>query len=382
MEDNPTGDVTINEIAADERPEQAQTSSPGEEPGEGSSGSEEEELPVRTVYEQDGPGVVSVEAATGGNVGGGSGFVLDENGYILTNQHVVDGAERILVQFSTGTRTEATVVGEDASTDIALLQAQNIDELEEPLTPLTLGDSEAVQPGDPVIAIGNPLNVGISVTTGIVSGIGRAIQAPNDFTIDGAIQTDAAVNPGNSGGPLLDERGVVVGVNSQIISDTGSFQGVGFAVPINTVKGVVEQLITTGEVQHGYLGVSMFGVGVEELAAYSGLSPQEFAAEYDLPSNGAIVSDVVADGPAESSEIAGSTEEVEIAGLPVPIGDVITEVEGDPVADSEEVISVVNSLMPGDELDLTVVSVGGEPRTVTATLGQQPSDTPGSEDEE
>jgi S1-C subfamily serine protease len=356
-----TGDVTINEV------------SPQEVVGDGRPVEEQDSLPVREVYTQDGPGVVSVEVTAGDSIGGGSGFVLDENGYILTNQHVVDGAERILVQFASGSRTEAEVVGEDPSTDIAVLWVDNVDE---PLTPLTLGDSDAVQPGDPVIAIGNPLNVGISVTTGIVSGIGRAIKAPNDFTIDGAIQTDAAINPGNSGGPLLDARGTVIGVNSQIISDTGAFQGVGFAVPINTVKDVVEQLITTGEVRHGYLGVSMFAVGIEELAAYSGLTGQEFSEEYGLPENGAIVTDVVAEGPAATAGINGSDEEREIAGLPVPLGDVITEVDGERVSDSEDVIRVVNASQPGDTLELTVVSPGGEPRSERVTLGTQPVNTP------
>ncbi|TCJ20754.1 trypsin-like serine protease [Rubrobacter taiwanensis] len=361
IDDAPTGDVTINEVAPESLP---RSDAPAAGPGA---------LPVREIYTRDGPGVVSVEVQSNGSLGGGSGFVLDESGHILTNQHVIDGAERVLIQFSSGARAEAEIVGEDPSTDIAVLR---VEETGEPLVPLTLGDSDSVRVGDPVIAIGNPLNVGASVTTGIVSGIGRAIKAPNDFTIDGAIQTDAAINPGNSGGPLLDARGLVVGVNSQIISETGGFQGVGFAVPINTVKDVVRQLITTGEVRHGYLGVQMFSVGVEELAAYSGLSPEEFSREHGLPENGAIVTDVVPDGPADRAGIRGGREEREIAGLPVPIGDVITEIDGEPVRDSEDVIRAVNASRPGDELDLTVVSPGGEPRTERVTLGVQPSQTP------
>ena len=147
-----------------------------------------------------------------------------------------------------------------------------VDAPREALKPLTLGDSNSVGVGEPVIAIGNPLNVGISVTTGIVSGLGRPIQAPNNYTINDAVQTDAAINPGNSGGPLLDSRGTVIGVNAQIASESGGFEGVGFAVPINTVKSVIRQLITEGKVVHGYIGVSMYPLGIDELSAYTGLS--------------------------------------------------------------------------------------------------------------
>src|ERR671911_1762882 len=284
---------------------------------------------VREVYTRDGRGVVSVDVAATSEAGpaGGSGFVVDEAGHIVTNQHVVEGAEEISVRFADGVRREAEVVGQDPSTDVALIQ---VDAPREALKPLTLGDSNSVGVGEPVIAIGNPLNVGISVTTGIVSGLGRPIKAPNNYTINDAVQTDAAINPGNSGGPLLDSRGTVIGVNAQIASESGGFEGVGFAVPINTVKGVVEQLITTGEVVHGYIGVRMFTVGVDELAAYTGLSEEELREEYGLPGNGAIVSEVTAGGPAANAGIEGGEEE-EIEGIPegVPIGDVITEVEGE-----------------------------------------------------
>jgi S1-C subfamily serine protease len=357
IEDQP-GDVTIREVA------------PGESapPVESRPGTAADGLTVREVYTRDGPGVVSVDVASPRGPGGGSGFVLDESGHIVTNQHVVEEAEGVSVRFASGAREEAEVVGEDPSTDVALLK---VDAPEGTLRPLTLGDSDDLQVGEPVIAIGNPLNVGISVTTGIVSGIGRPIKAPNNYTIDGAVQTDAAINLGNSGGPLLDSRGTVVGVNSQIISDTGSFQGVGFAVPINTVKGVVEQLITTGEVAHGYIGVRMFPAGIEELAAYTALSREELSERYGLPENGAIVSDVVPDGPADRAGISGGREE-EIGGMPVPLGDVITEVEGRPVSTPDDVIRVVNSLKPGDRLALTVVSPGEEPRRVEAVLDAQP----------
>ena len=333
-------------------------------------------VPVREVYMRSEPGVVSVDVASSDlGPGGGSGFVLDEQGYIVTNQHVVGGAEDISVRFASGVREQAEVVGEDPSTDVAVIK---VDAPEGVLEPLTLGDSGSVGVGEPVIAIGNPLNVGISVTTGIVSGTERPIEAPNNYTIDGAVQTDAAINPGNSGGPLLDSRGTVIGVNAQIASESGGFEGVGFAIPIDTVKGVVEQLITTGEVVHGYIGVQMFSAGLDEIAAYSGVSKEELAAEYGLPANGAIVSEVTESGPAARAGIeGGGEEEEEIEGMPepVPVGDVITEIEGNPVSSPDDVIEVVNSSDPGDDLTLTVVTPNEEPRSVAVTVGVQPDGT-------
>jgi S1-C subfamily serine protease len=329
---------------------------------------------VRDVYTSDGPGVVTVDVgSTSRGPGGGSGFVIDEGGYIVTNQHVVDEAESVSVRFSSGAREEAEVVGEDPSTDTAVLR---VDAPEEALKPLTLGDSDTVGVGDPVIAIGNPLNVGISVTTGIVSGVGRPIPAPNRYTINGAVQTDAALSSGNSGGPLLDARGEVIGVTSQTAaSGLGAVaQGVNFAVPINTVKSVVEQLIETGRAEHGYMGVRMFPAGVEELAAYSGLSAREFSEQYGLPENGAIISQVVEGGPGDEAGLEGGTSTQEIAGLPVPTGDVITKVEGERVSTSDDVSKVVSSARPGDVLNLTAVTPGGEPREVEVTLGDQPED--------
>ena len=342
-------------------------------PSEGSSGGASDgsmASSVRGVYTHDGPGVVSVDVASQTGPGGGSGFVLDETGHIVTNQHVVGGAEEVSVRFADGTRKKAEIVGEDPSTDVAVIK---VEASEETLQPLTLGDSGSVGVGDPVIAIGNPLNVGISVTTGIVSGTERPIKAPNNFTIDGAVQTDAAINPGNSGGPLLDERGTVIGVNSQILSGNGGFQGVGFAVPIDTVKSVVEQLIEGGEVVHAYIGVRMFPEGIDGLMAYTGISRQELEERYGLPGNGAIVSVVTPDGPADRAGIRGGEEE-EIEGIPVPIGDVITEIDGEGIASPDDVIAAVNASEPGDKLTLTVVTPNEGVRRVELTVGNRPND--------
>jgi S1-C subfamily serine protease len=354
--------VTIKEVAPAPKSSGATAGTPAVTDDPSSS--------VREVYTRDGRGVVSVDVAATSDAGpaGGSGFVVDEAGHIVTNQHVVEGAKEISVRFADGVRREAEVVGQDPSTDVALIR---VDAPRKALKPLTLGDSNSVGVGEPVIAIGNPLNVGISVTTGIVSGIGRPIQAPNNYTINDAVQTDAAINPGNSGGPLLDSRGTVIGVNAQIASESGGFEGVGFAVPINTVKSVIRQLITEGEVVHGYIGVSMYQLGIDELSAYAGLSERALDKRYGLPGNGAIVSEVTPDGPAEKAGIRGGDDK-EIEGILVPVGDVITEIEGDPVSSSEDVIEVVNSARPGERLLMAVVTPGEKERRVKVTVGTRP----------
>jgi S1-C subfamily serine protease len=356
-----SGSVTIKEVA------------PPHESSGGTIGTPavtDDSSSVREVFTREGRGVVSVDVAATSDAGpaGGSGFVVDEAGHIVTNQHVVEGAEEISVRFADDVRREAEVVGQDPSTDVALIQ---VDAPKEALTPLTLGDSNSVGVGEPVIAIGNPLNVGISVTTGIVSGLGRPIKAPNNYTINDAVQTDAAINPGNSGGPLLDSRGTVIGVNAQIASESGGSEGVGFAVPINTVKSVITQLITEGKVVHGYIGVEMYPLGIDEISAYAGLSERDLRERYGLPGDGAIVSEVTPDGPAEKAGIRGG-EDKEIEGIRVPMGDVITGIEGDPVSSSEDVIEVVNSVKPGERLIMTVVTPGEKERRVEVTVGTRP----------
>ena len=358
-----SGDLSINE-ARQATPEE------GVNPGGGDGPS------VREVYTRDGPGVVTVDVRSESiGPGGGSGFVIDERGYVVTNQHVVEGADSVSLRFSSGARQVAEVVGEDASTDVAVLK---VEVPEETLIPLTLGDSDSVGVGDPVIAVGNPLNVGISVTTGIVSGLGRPIDAPNGYTISGAVQTDAALSSGNSGGPLLDAKGEVIGVNSLTAAAPGFgivSQGLNFAVPINTVKSVSEQIIETGTVQHGYIGVRILPVGIEDLAAYSGLSSEELSEQYGLPESGAIIREVSEGGPADEAGLTGGEErEEEIAGLTVPLGDVVTEVDGEPVVNPDDVSEAVNSKQPGDELTLTAVTPGEEPREVTLTVGVQPDE--------
>ncbi len=359
-----TGNVTFKEAPAPVNASEARS-------GGGGAGSS-----VQEVYSRDKSGVVSVDVVSEEfGPGGGSGFVLDETGHIVTNQHVVGDARDVSVEFANGARKTASIVGEDPSTDVAVIK---VEAPRDALDPLTLGDSDAVGVGDPVVAIGNPLDVGISATSGIVSGVGRPIDAPNQYTIDDAIQTDAAINPGNSGGPLLDARGTVIGINAQIASESGGFEGVGFAIPVNTVKDVVSQIITSGEVVHGYIGVRMESIGVEEIAAYAGLSPDELREEYGLPRNGAIVGEVVSGSPAADAGIEGGQAEENIEGvegLQIPVdGDVITAVEGEPVSSPDDVIAVVNSKKPGDSLALTVVTPSEGARQVELTVGERPED--------
>ena len=208
---------------------------------------------VSALYERVSPGVVSVETRTGLGGGSGSGFVLDEEGYILTNEHVVDEARSVRVRFEAGAPVTARVVGADASSDLALLK---IDPAAHKLKPLALGSSKGLKVGRPAIAIGSPYRLAGTLTTGVISALGRSITAPNNFPIDNAIQTDAAINPGNSGGPLLDGGGRVIGVNAQIATSTGANDGVGFAIPIDTAKQVIPELKAGREITRPYLGIS------------------------------------------------------------------------------------------------------------------------------
>src|SRR3954470_10481420 len=211
---------------------------------------------VSQIYDQDGPGVAFIQADGASGEATGSGFVLDKQGYILTNAHVVEGARSVQVSFNdTGDLIDAKIVGADPSTDLALIK---VDPKATKLRPLALGDSDKAKVGDPVVAIGNPFGYSRTVTTGIVSAKQRRIEAPNGFQIDNVIQTDAAINPGNSGGPLIDARGRVIGVNAQIETGgaSGGNIGIGFAIPIETVKDVIPQLRHNGTVQRAYLGVS------------------------------------------------------------------------------------------------------------------------------
>src|SRR3954466_16293897 len=270
-------------------------------------------------------------------VGTGSGFVVSDDGYVVTNAHVVEGANgQIKAKIGDGKTLAAKLVGKDASTDLALLKVDATN-----LKPLALGDSSTVQVGDPAYAIGNPFGLDRTLTTGVISALQREISSPNGFSIDDVLQTDAAINPGNSGGPLFNAQGQVIGVNSQIESTgtssggEGGNVGIGFAIPSNTVKSVVEQLMKSGKVSHAYLGVQSADA-----------------------SNGAKVAQITASSPAAQ------------AGLQQ--GDVIESVNGKAVNGASGLVAIVDEHKPGDTVQLKV-SRNGSDKTLSVKLGQRPN---------
>jgi putative serine protease PepD len=306
------------------------------QPASSSSG-----LSVNAIYQRTHKGVVEItvsgrtqESPFGGQTqqAQGSGFVYDSEGRIITNEHVVDGAQSVSVKFWNGKSYDATVVGTDPSTDLAVL---DVDAPASVLSPLPLGDSDKVQVGNTVVAIGSPFGLEQTVTAGIVSALHRQMTSPNNFTIDNSIQTDAAINHGNSGGPLINSSGDVIGVNAQIASDSGGNEGVGFAIPSNTAKSIVSQLIDSGKVEHAFLGVRLQDA-----------------------SGGAEVTLVQANTPAQR------------AGLRA--GDVISQVDGKRVVTADELRAAVNAKSPGDRVSLTYRR-DGETHTVRVTLADRPS---------
>jgi len=303
-------------------------------------------LSINQVYKSAGHGVVEITVSTsagssdtypGGGGGSataqGSGFVYDAAGHIVTNAHVVQSATSIKVELANGKTYDATLVGSDESTDLAVVK---IDAPASQLHALALANSSAVEVGDGVVAIGSPFGLSETVTAGIVSALNRQIDSPNGFTIPGAIQTDAAINHGNSGGPLLDLSGNVIGVNAQIESDSGDNAGVGFAIPSNTVKTVVAQILSGGQVEHAYLGVS---IG-------------------DAAGTGATVQQVQSGSPAAKAGLAA--------------GDIITAVDGQSIADAASLTAAVAGHSPGDRVTLSYTR-NGSTHTLSVALGTRPS---------
>ncbi len=295
---------------------------------------------------------------------GGSGFVWDDQGHIVTNHHVVDGADRLTVIFSDGTERQAEVLGTDPDSDLAVLKLLDRDGLTMP--PAPLGDSGAVKPGQLAVAIGSPFGQEFTITSGIVSAVGRTIRSGNSqFSIPEVIQTDAPINPGNSGGPLLDRRGHVIGVNTQIISRSGSNSGIGFAVPINTAKRVIPELIENGHYQYAWLGIS-------------GTSLRPDVAELmDLPrdTRGTLVIDVTRNGPAEAAGLLGSDRSEQVEGLDLRLGgDIIVGIDGIPVRTIDDLIAyLVDNTRPEDESVLEVIREDGSRETIQVTLDRRPS---------
>jgi S1-C subfamily serine protease len=368
------GSTTVREIYASASPT-SQTVTPST----GTSG-----LSINDIYMRAAPGVVQVTSTTVVRVPSdpffgnpllpqqqrqqslGSGFVVDKAGHIVTNFHVVDGAKQVRVSFSNGASMKATVVGTDPSSDLAVLK---IDASSRALTPLPLGDSDRMKVGDPVVAIGNPFGLDRTVTSGIVSAIQRAITAPNGYTIDHVIQTDAAINHGNSGGPLLNGRGQVIGVNSQIEtggSGTGGNVGVGFAVPSNTVKTVIAQLIGQGHIDRAFIGISAVPI------------TRELARVFRLPaSKGLLVQSLQPGSGAAKAGLKAGTTQVVLAGESYNLGgDIIVGAGGTPVATLDKLRDVVAAKKPGEKLRLRVYR-GSKLTSIEVELGRQPASPSG-----
>ncbi len=285
----------------------------------------------------------------------GSGFVYDTKGHLITNAHVVEGAESVEVLFADGSTYPATVVGTDSASDVAVVE---IDAPASQLHPLTLADSSKVKVGDQVVAVGAPFGLANTITSGIVSALNREITSPDNTPIEGAIQTDAAINHGNSGGPLFDTEGRVIGVNSQIESDSGGNDGVGFAVPSNTVSLIASQLIATGTAHHARLGVTVLTI------------PAQAAAKLGS-SAGVAVGTVESGSAADTAELKAATGSRSIDGTSYPTGgDVITAIDDTPVTTAEQLRGIIDGHRPGDQVELTVVRAG-DTRTVSVTLGQR-----------
>jgi S1-C subfamily serine protease len=307
---------------------------------------------------------------TGRSTALGSGFVYDNQGHVITNYHVIDGATRADVTFTDGNTYSANVIGKDPNSDLAVLQIRgDYSSEEKAVVPLPLANSSAVRPGEQVIAIGNPFGLSGTITTGIVSQKGRLLPNPDTgFSIPDMIQTDAAINPGNSGGPLLNSQGQVIGLNTAIFSSTGVYSGVGFAIPSNTIAKEVLMLIKNGSYAHPWLGISGGKISPDLIRAMG------------LPTNykGVIVGSVQSGSPAEKAGLKGLTQDNDDGDGSAQTGDIITAVDGHPVRQIDDIINYIESQKNvGDNIKLTV-NRDGQTMDLTATLQARPQTNPTS----
>ena len=306
------------------------------------------EFPLSEIFGMSEESVVQVNVLRGQSDGGvGSGFVYSNEGHIITNQHVVKNAEKVTVTFLDGESYIANVIGRDQDLDIAVIKVEMFNSTK--MKPMLIGDSSTLNVGEKIIAIGNPFGLSGSMTSGIISQIGRLLPQETGYSIPDVIQTDAAINPGNSGGPLINMKGEVVGINTAIQSTTGEFTGIGFAVPSNTIKKVVPVLIEKGEFKHPWMGIS--GTDVDpELAKVRELSS----------SKGFVVVSVIDGSPAEKAGMKGVTQTREIDGREFPVnGDIIIEIDGKTVRKSSDIlIHLQREKSVGDEMILTGIRTG------------------------
>jgi len=337
---------------------------------------------VSSIYRQDAPGVVTITSTITSSTAGdfspfgpgqsqqataqGSGFVIDKQGRILTNAHVVAGASSVAVSFEDGVSAKATVLGRDSLYDLAVIK---VDVPQSELHPLTLGTVASVQVGDPVVAIGNPFGYAQTVTAGIVSAKGRLISSPqgNGKFIPGAIQTDAAINHGNSGGPLIDRHGDVIAINAQIadpqITGTNANAGVGFAIPIDLAKRALTNLESGKPASHPYLGIRVDALNASVSAANS-----------KLPSSGLLIAGVAKNSPAAAAGLKGGSQPLSVGGQSYCVGgDVITSIDGHTVATLDDLQFRLSGYAAGSRLNLGITSPDGSKRTVTVTVGSIPA---------
>ncbi|HUX75737.1 MAG TPA: trypsin-like peptidase domain-containing protein [Anaerolineae bacterium] len=328
---------------------------------------------VVAVYESAAPAVVNISTVViaydffmrpvpqeGGT---GSGFVYDAEGHIVTNYHVVENAEELSVTLADGEVYPAEIVGVDPSNDLAVVRI----DVENLPQPVALGDSDGLRVGEFVVAIGNPFGLERTLTVGVISSLGRVIESPDGRFIGEAIQTDAAINPGNSGGPLLDLEGRVIGVNSQIISPSRASAGIGFAVPVNTVKRVVPQLIAQGRYAHPWLGVQPLGLTPERAQAFR-------EAGMDVPvDEGLLMIEVIPGGPADRAGIRGGDRIVQLGNVQLPLGgDIVTAINGQAVDDLQELtVYLETRTQVGDTVEVTIFRDGVE-QNVRVTLAERP----------
>ncbi len=323
------------------------------------------------VYREAAPGVVTIRSIFDSGAAEGSGFVLDTDGRIVTNAHVVtDGeggdrkeAKAVFVEFPDRNVVPAKIVGFDPFADVALLEVKP-DGFD--LHPLKLGDDGGLVVGQPVAAIGSPFGEQQSLSVGIVSATGRSVKSLTQFQIADAIQTDASINPGNSGGPLLDAAARVLGINQQIETNSGANDGVGFAVPISTVKRSLAQLEQDGSAEYAYIGISS-----------QALYPQ-LATKLGLDANhGALLAEVVPDGPADEAGLQGGDEKLSFQGLPYEVGgDTILAVNGHEVIKPDDLARFISFSRPGKEVTLEVLHDDGDREEIEVTLGDRPVSGP------
>jgi S1-C subfamily serine protease len=291
--------------------------------------------------------------------GSGSGIIIDPKGYILTNNHVIENAQRIEVTLSNGNKWPGNLVGTDPYNDLAIIRIDAPPP--EKLQTLPLGSSQDLQVGQKVIAIGNPFGLQQTLTTGIISSLGRTIHSEQGQEMEDLIQTDAAINPGNSGGPLLDSEGKIIGLNTAIFSLSGGSMGIGFAIPVDTVKRISSELIENGYVAHPWLGVTMFTIQ-PWLARELGLKTER----------GVMIVKIVRDGPADKAGLQGAKRVLRAGNAEIPVGgDVVAAFEEEAPESSEELVRLIRKRRPGDEVELRVLREN-RLKEVRVVLGERP----------